>query len=396
MGAHDEIRAASPRLSVGLLPTFLTVAGMFIGLAACQSENRYVAPPPPKVVVAKPVRQPINRALEATGNTAAVNSANLVARVQGFVQSIEYKDGDSVKKGAKLFVIEPEPYQLKLQQSQAAEESAQATLTKANSDFDRQSDLVQKQISPQTSLEASTATRDASQAALKQSQVDVKQAQINLGYTTVMAPFDGIVTARQVSVGELVGNTGTPTVLATIVQFDPIYVNFSISETDLQRVRYEIKQRGLTEADLKQIPVEVGLQTETGYPHKGTLDYASPTVNPATGTLAVRGVLANANRALLPGYFVRVRVPERQQTEVTLVPDVAIGADQAGRYVLVVGSDNVVEQKRVQAGELVGDMRVIDSGVTVDDRVIVSGLLRTVPGLKVDPQDAPASAAAKK
>ena len=131
MGAHDEIRAASPRLSVGLLPTFLTVAGMFIGLAACQSENRYVAPPPPKVVVAKPVRQPINRALEATGNTAAVNSANLVARVQGFVQSIEYKDGDSVKKGAKLFVIEPEPYQLKLQQSQAAEESAQATLTKA-------------------------------------------------------------------------------------------------------------------------------------------------------------------------------------------------------------------------------------------------------------------------
>jgi RND family efflux transporter MFP subunit len=312
------------------------------------------------------------------------------------VQSIEYKDGDSVKKGAKLFVIEPEPYQLKLQQSQAAEESAQATLTKANSDFDRQSDLVKKQISPQTSLEASTATRDASEAAVKQSQVDVKQAQINLGYTTVMAPFDGIVTARQVSIGELVGNTGTPTVLATIVQFDPIYVNFSISETDLQRVRYEIKQRGLTEADLKQIPVEVGLQTETGYPHKGTLDYASPTVNPATGTLAVRGVLPNANRALLPGYFVRVRVPERQQTEVTLVPDVAIGADQAGRYVLVVGSDNVVEQKRVQAGELVGDMRVIDSGVTVDDRVIVSGLLRAVPGLKVDPQDAPASAAAKK
>jgi RND family efflux transporter MFP subunit len=146
------------------------------------------------------------------------------------------------------------------------------------------------------------------------------------------------------------------------------------------------------------VPIEVGLQTETGYPHEGKLDYAAPTINQSTGTLAVRGVLANAERVLLPGYYVRVRVPLAQQEGALLVPDVALGSDQSGRYVLVVNGDNVVEQRKVQAGPVEGDLRVIESGLKGDDRIVIAGLLRAIPGQKVDPQlrTIEASAAAAK
>jgi RND family efflux transporter MFP subunit len=200
------------------------------------------------------------------------------------------------------------------------------------------------------------------------------------------------VAARQVSVGEFVGGTTAPTVLATIVQADPIHVNFNISEQDVLRLRADIARRGLTREDLKKVPVEVGLQTETGYPHAGTFDYAAPTVNSSTGTLAARAVLANPERVLLPGYFVRVRIPVEQQPSALLVPDAALGSDQGGRYVLVVNKDNVVEQRKVGIGPLVEQLRVIDTGLNADDRVVVAGVLRAVPGQKVDPQ-APASAA---
>ena len=196
--------------------------------------------------------------------------------------------------------------------------------------------------------------------------------------------------ARQVSAGEFVGGTATPTVLATIVQADPIYVNFNISEQDVLRLRADIARRGLTRDDLKKVPVEVGLQTETGYPHAGTFDYAAPTVNSSTGTLAARAVLANPERVLLPGYFVRVRIPVEQQPSALLVPDVALGSNQGGRYVLVVNKDNVVEQRKVAIGPLVEELRVVETGLNADDRVVVAGVLRAVPGQKVDPQ-APAA-----
>jgi RND family efflux transporter MFP subunit len=169
------------------------------------------------------------------------------------------------------------------------------------------------------------------------------------------------------------------------VALDPIYVNFNVNEQDVLRVRAEAKRRGMTASDLTQLPLEVGLQTESGYPHEGKLDYAAPTINQSTGTLAVRGVMPNADRVLLPGYFVRVRVPLNQQNAL-LVPDVALGSDQAGRYVLVVNSENVVEQRKVQIGPLEGDLRVIESGLKADDRVVIAGLLRAIPGQKVDPQ----------
>jgi RND family efflux transporter MFP subunit len=355
-----------------------------IALSACE-QNSFVPPPPPKVEVAVPVQRAITRYLEATGNTAAVKNVDLVARVQGVLQAINYQDGTFVKEGTTLFTIEPETYKLKLEQAQAAEAGAQASVRQTDADFKRQSDLVQRQAVSQATLDNSTSARDNAQANLLQAEANTKIAAVNYGYTNVVAPFDGIVSAHLVSVGELVG-AASPTQLATIVALDPIYVNFTVNEQDVLRIREEAKRRGITTSELRQLPVEVALQTDSGYPHKGKLDYISPSLNQSTGTLAVRGLLPNPDRVLLPGFFVRVRVPFDEQQDALLVPDVALGSDQAGRYVLVVNGENVVEQRKVRTGPLEGDLRVIETGLKPDDRVVTSGLLRAIPGQKVDPQ----------
>ena len=371
------------RLFGPILRAVIPVLASF-ALIGCE-QNTFVPPPPPKVDVATPVQRSITRYLEATGNTAAVKSVDLVARVQGFLQSIDYKDGDFVKEGTTLFTIEPETYKLKLEQAQAAEAGAQATLKQAEYDFRRQTDLVARQAVSQATLDTSTANRDNAQANLLQAQANTRIAEVNYGYTKVTAPFDGVVSAHLVSVGELVG-AASPTQLASIVALDPIYVNFNVNERDVIRIRAEAMRKGLTPSDLKQVPVEVGLQTETGYPHEGKLDYVSPTINQSTGTLAVRGLIPNPSRVLLPGYFVRVRVPVEQQNDALLVPDTSLGSDQGGRYLLVVNKDNVVEQRKVTTGPVEGELRVIDDGLKADDRVVIAGLLRVIPGEKVDPQ----------
>jgi RND family efflux transporter MFP subunit len=356
-----------------------------VALAGCE-QNTYAPPPPPKVDVALPVQRAITRYLEATGNTAAVQQVDLVARVSGFLQSIDYTDGAFVKEGTTLFTIEPETYKLKLDQARAAEAGAQATLKQAELDFQRQTDLVARQAVSQSTLDTSTANRDNARASLQQAQANTRIAEVNYGYTKVTAPFDGMVSAHLVSVGELVG-ASSPTQLATIVSQDPIYVNFNVNERDVLLIRAEARRQGrLSTAALKQTPVEIGLQTEDGYPHVGKLDYAAPTINQATGTLAVRGLIPNPERVLLPGFFVRVRVPVETQQNALLVPDTALGSDQSGRYLLVVNNDNVVEQRQVTTGPLDDGLRVIDSGLKLDDRVVIAGLLRSIPGQKVDPQ----------
>src|SRR5712664_2171889 len=242
-----------------------------VALSACE-QNSFVPPPPPKVDVGVPVQRSITRYLDATGNTAPIKTVDLVARVQGVLQSINYQDGTLVKEGTTLFTIEPETYKLKLEQAQAAEAGGQASLKQSEADYKRQSDLVQRQAVSQATLDTSTSTRDNAQANLQQAQVNTRIAQVNYGYTNVTAPFDGIVSAHLVSVGELVG-ASSPTQIATNGQLDPIYVNFNVNEQDVLRVRAEAKRRGLTASDLTQLPIEVGLQTEAGYPHKGNLDY---------------------------------------------------------------------------------------------------------------------------
>src|ERR1700722_10664308 len=355
-----------------------------VALAGCE-QNTFVPPPPPKVEVALPVQRPITRYFETTGSTAPIKSVDLVARVQGFLQSIDYKDGDFVKEGTPLFTIEPETYKLKLDQAKAAEAGAEATLKQAEADFKRQTDLVARQAVSQSTLDNSTSTRDNAQATLQQAQANTSIAEVNYGYTKVASPFDGFVSAHLVSIGELVG-AASPTQLATIVALDPIYVNFNVNEQDVLRIRAQAAKRGVTISELRTLPVEVGLQTETGYPHKGRLDYVPPTLNQSTGTLPVRGLLPNPDRVLLPGFFLRVRVPFDTQNDALLVPNVSLGSDQSGRYLLVVNGDNVVEQRKVQTGQLEGDLRVIEDGLKPDDKVVVAGLLRAIPGQKVDPK----------
>jgi RND family efflux transporter MFP subunit len=355
-------------------------------VSACGQRNDYVAPPPPRVTVANPVQQLVTRYYETTGNMAAVNSTDLVARVPGFIEEIKYRDGDYVSKGTLLFTIEPEPYRVKLDQAKAAESGADANLKQLEATLQRQTDLLASHNTSQANFDQALAARDSGQSTLNQARANTRLAQLNYDYTQVTAPFDGYVTARQVSVGQYVGSSAAPTLLASIVQTDPIHVTFNVSEQDVLRIRAEIARLGLTPADLLKVPVEVELQGETGWPHRGTLEYRAPTVNQSTGTLFARAILPNHDRVLLPGYFVRVRIPLGDPKDAVLVPDLALGSDQGGRYVLVVNKDNVVEQKRVEIGPLQDTLRVIEKGLGADDRVVVGGLLRAVPGQKVEPQ----------
>jgi len=356
-------------------------------LASCDDRNKYQPPPPPEVGVAKPEVKHVTLYLELTGNTSAFNKVDLVARVQGFLEKIGYKEGEKVAAGTTLFQIERLPYETSLQIAEATQKQQEALLVQAEADLNRQLTLQQRQVASEAKLDESRSKRDSTLAALEQAKGQVQQAKINLGYTEIKAPFAGVVTARLVDPGALVG-AGGPTKLATLVQIDPIYVNFNVNEQQVLQIRDQLRKQGLTIKDLGPIPVEVGLQTETGYPHKGTIDYIAPDLDQSTGTLPVRAVLANKEAVLLPGLFVRVRVPLQRDVESMLVPDRALGNNQQGRYVLVVNKDNVVEQRPVETGDVVdGGLRIIKVGLKPDDRVVVRGIQRAIPGSVVKPVD---------
>jgi RND family efflux transporter MFP subunit len=341
------------------------------------------------VGVSAPLQRPATPYLELTGSAVAFNEVDLVARVQGFLSEIDYKDGEAVKQGTTLFVIEPQPYQAKFQQAQASVQATQAQLVAAEAEFNRQATLLRQNVSAQNTYDQALAKRDALKANIVDQQAGVTIAAINYGYTRVAAPFDGLVTDHLQSVGELVG-TGQPTKLASIVQLSPIYVTMNVSEQDALRVRANMQKQGKTLAEVGVIPVDVGLMTEQGYPHQGKLDYVNPGLDPATGTLAIRAIFDNAGRALLPGNFLRVRIPlpGQENENALLVPDTALGADQAGRYLLIVNKDDVVEQRPVQLGQMFGGLRQIESGIGPDDRVVVAGNQRAIPGDKVAPKPA--------
>ncbi|HQT77625.1 MAG: efflux transporter periplasmic adaptor subunit [Rhodospirillales bacterium 20-64-7] len=357
--------------------------GLLVLVSGCKKANQYAPPPPQKVSVAKPISRKITRYLDSTGNTEAIASVDLVARVEGFLQSINYTDGAAVKAGDILFVIEPLPYQAKLNQAQAAEASAKAQLVNAQATFQRQESLQRNSVASVQNLDDARAQRDSAQANLQQAQASTQLAAINYAYTRVQAPFDGRVSAHLVSVGDLVGTS--PTKLATITQMKPIHVTFNVSETEVLKIREQMRRKGLSREDITKVPVEIGLQDETGYPHAGHLDYVSPTVDPSTGTLMARAILDNEDGALLPGYFARVRVALQTDVAALLVPDSALGADQGGSYLLVVGHDNTVAEVHVKTGPLEGALRVIEAGLKPDDQVVVDGLQRATPGQTVAP-----------
>jgi RND family efflux transporter MFP subunit len=359
--------------------------GSALLLAACNKENSYVPPPPPKVMVATPIQQPVQRYLEVTGNTAAVSSVDLEARVQGFLDTINYKDGALVKKGTLLFGIQRDQYEAQLDLQKAELASAQATKANAQIEYQRQTQLGARDFASQRAVDDAKTNLDKANAQISADQANIQLATITLGYTQVAAPFDGIVTRHLVDTGALVGYSG-PTKLATIVQVDPIYTYFNVSEQQVLNIKAELARQGRTIADVHNVPVEIGLQTEQGYSYKGTIDYIAPQIDPSTGTLEVRGIFDNKSLALIPGLFVRVRVPLGPPQPGLLVDDTAIGANQLGSYVLVLDNDNVVQQRTVKTGPLQGGLRVIESGLQPGDKVVVDGLQRAVPGNKVAPE----------
>ncbi|GGF66511.1 MexE family multidrug efflux RND transporter periplasmic adaptor subunit [Azorhizobium oxalatiphilum] len=371
-----------------------------LAVAACSEKNEYVAPPPPTVTVAPALFQPVTRYLELTGNTASINTVDLNARVQGFLTSINYKDGAPVKKGDLLFVIEQDQYKADLDQAQATLAAKQAAQVQAEAEYNRQSQLAKQDFSSQATLDQARAKRDGAVADVQNAQASVELAKINLGYTEVRAPFNGVVTAHLQDVGALVGY-GSPTKLATIVEVNPIYVWFSVSETQVLRIKEGLAKQGKTlrsvQADLANIPVEVGLQDEEGYPHKGHLDYVAPQVDANTGTLSVRGIFNNDNLALIPGLFARIRLPLGPAADTVLVQDAAIGTNQSGSYVLVVGADNVVKQQNVTLGQVQGQgLRALTGGLAKGDQVVINGMQRAIPGSKVTVQQGAMAADQKK
>ncbi|HYZ61984.1 MAG TPA: efflux RND transporter periplasmic adaptor subunit [Acetobacteraceae bacterium] len=340
-------------------------------------------PADPAVPVVHPTTAHITRYLETTGTVAAMQSVDLVARISGTLEAIQVADGAIVKKGTTLFVIEPLPYESKLRQMQAAEDQQRAVVVQADTEYARQAELRITSASSQSQVDSALATRDSARAALKQAEEATKQAAITYTYTRVTAPFDGVVTARLVSVGELVGS-GAPTKLATILQLDPIWVNANISEADVLRGRAAMAATGKTIRDLGTVPVEAAIAGESGYPHRGALDYVAPMVDPTTGTLAVRGRFDNPGYVLLPGYFVKLRIPVATDAQVLLLPFDAISSDQGTPTVFVVGADGSVKQQPVQLGGSHAGMQVIESGLTAEDQVIASaGSALVGPGARV-------------
>jgi RND family efflux transporter MFP subunit len=362
---------------------WIAISALVAILAGCGEKPKPEPPPPPKVTVAQPVHRTVTDYLELTGNTQAIYTVQLVARVAGYLEQVLFQDGQVVKKGQPLFVIQRNTYEDSLRQAEAAVSQYRAQVQYAESQFARYSNLIQHNAASQSDVDNWRYQRDLAQANLRSAEAQRDLAKLNLGYTLVTAPFDGRMDRRQVDPGNLVGSGGN-TVLASINQIDPIYVYFNISDSDLARLRK--RTRGIPgPSDQRKSPVHAGLPGEEGYPHQGHLDFAAISLTSTTGTLLMRGILPNRDGTILPGLYARVRVP-LEQKPAFLVPEVAIGHDQQGAYVFVVNEKNVVERRGVKTGPAVDSLRAIDDGLTGKEWVIVNGLLKAGPGRQVTPE----------
>jgi RND family efflux transporter MFP subunit len=376
-----------PAILGGLLAILLITAG-------CDEKNTYAPPPPPKVTVAKPVKRPVTDYLEFTGNIAAVQTVELRARVEGYLDQVLFKDGDLVKKGDLLFQIEQAPYIAAVDQAKANVARAQAALKQARLTADRRRQAGRTGAISKQQVDEALAQADAQAAEVMSLKAALETAELNLGYTKVYAPFDGRIGRRLVDPGNLVG-AGEDTLLAEINQIEPAYVYFTINERALLPILERRKSQDPgAEASKEAQPLFLGLATDEGYPYKGFLDFAAITLNPGTGTLQLRGVFKNSDRKLLPGLFAKIKAPVGKEDDAVLVPQQAVGYDQQGEYVMVVGPDDTVERRGVEQGALADDMRVITKGLKGDERVIVTGLMRAIPGRKVTPVTAQEAAEA--
>ena len=341
--------------------------------------------PIPPVIIEKPILSKVTEYITQTGNTVSFNAVDLVARVEGYLNAIDFVDGTFVKKGDALFVIEPEPYLAKLQEAKASLEAQQAADTYAKAEYARQQKMYKENATSLNNVQKWLAKSHESEAEVAKALANLDIAAINYSYTHIKAPFNGRMGRHLIDIGNLVGN-GVATKLATIEQLDPIYVYFNLNELDLIRLRTAARTHGYRAKQIKQIPVHVSLQNDSKFDYEGKLDFIDTGLNASTGTMEFRALLPNKDHRLVAGLFVQVRVAISKPILRLTVPNTAILYDQVGAYLLVTDQTNHVLLRRVELGSLEQGQRAITKGLEAGDNIIISGLQNATPGHLVAPQ----------
>ncbi len=365
---------------------------VFLGIAGCRQANKFVAPPPPTVTVAHPVERAVADTIEFVGTTQPTQIVDLRARVNGYLEKIQFEDGSIVKAGDPLFLIEQAPYQSVLDAARAAEQKATASLALAQSQYRRMEPLLRNSVVTQEELDVQAAQVATSKADVSAAQAAIRKAELDLKYTQITAPISGRIGRHMVDIGNLV-QSGT-TQLAVIQAIDPIYAYFDVSENDLLRFMAMLRNHELPDPEKNPPLLHLGLANEQGFPHEGHVDFRELGVDTATGTSKRRGIFPNPGWQLIPGMFVRIQASIGDPKPRLLVEERAIGSDQRGDYLLVVNEKKVVEYRPVQLGIHVNDLRVVESGIQATDQVVVNGLQRARPGTPVTPEQAKPAATA--
>ena len=367
------------------------VVVVLIGLApllfGCGEAQKQAAPPPPKVTVAKPVKRTIVDQDEYVGRFVAVESVEVRARVSGYLAGIHFQDGQIVKKGDLLFMIDRRPFEATLAQAQASLAQAQANLAFAEGDLARAQGLAVGSVITQQTFDQRMQAKRVAQATVAAQEAAVRQAALDVEFTELRAPVSGRIGDRRVSVGNLVtgGTAGNTSLLATIESIDPIRFEFTVDEASYLRYAHlsndsaDAANRGLT------LPVGLKLIDESTFSHDGRLDFLDNAIDRSSSTIRARAVFANPRGEFTPGMFARVRMAPAPPKKSLLVPEASIGAEQVRKFVLVVDAENVARSKYVTLGPVIDGLRVV-GGLAADDNVVVNGLMRARPGVKVTPQ----------
>ncbi len=378
----QRIRVWSPLLLLG----FLAVAG-------CKDKNTFQAPPPPTVTVAEPQIKDVTHYAQYSGTTAAVESVEIRARVEGYLKSIHFESGGQVEKGDLLFVIDQRPFKARLDEAKAQLAMRRAEMRLAEATLTRKENAFKDNAVSEVEVIAARAEQASAAAAIEAAKATVESARLELSYTRMHAPISGRIGRHLVDAGNLVG-AGEQTLLATLISQDPLYVYFNVNERDLlEHQQYEIQQSPTNGNGNSE--VFLGLTTEDDFPHHGKIDYVDNRVDEETGTIQVRGVFENKDGFLLPGLFARLQAPISVQKDALVVPEQAFGIDQQGYYLMVVNDQKQVEYRPVQVGRAEDGMREVNKGIAAGEQVIVNGLQRVRPGAVVNPMTAEQLVAAK-
>jgi RND family efflux transporter MFP subunit len=382
MHTQDSWQVASTGLQGELMRSitaFLALGVAAVLISGCGRQAAAQGGPAPAslVTVAKVISRPITEFDEFTARFEAVQRVELRPRVSGYITSINFTQGREVKKGEVLAVIDPRPYEAELMRARAGLAQAHSQLALAQSQRARAIKLLAAHAISREEYDTDMANTQEASANVAAAAAALDTAQLNVEFTRITAPISGIVGRAEVTAGNLV--TSGQTLLTTLVSVDPIYVSFDGDEQAYLQYLHFSRNSHATEHQ----PVLVGLADESGYPHQGVLVFVSNEIDPATGTVRARGLLANPGRQFIPGMFARVRLPGGSPHEAVLVNDSAIGTDQSTRYVLVVGADHKAQYRRVTLGPLIDGLRVVREGLTPGDTIVVDGLQRVQPGSAV-------------